>query len=309
MLQPSVAVILVNWNGYEYTVQCLQSLRKLDYSNFTVILVDNASTDGSLQKIKQQFSDLVFIENRENTGFTGGNNTGMAYALEENYEYICLLNNDTEVETDFLKVLVAEIENDPGIGAVQPKIRYNHNRAVIWNAGGFFRGLWGTPVVRGENRVDRGQYEQSSVVEWVTGCCILVKASTVRECGPLNDRYFAYFEDVEWSFRIRKSGKRLVYLPKAIIYHEAGVASKTKEQGKEGFISPFAHYLNVRNHLYLVRQHSRVWFWPTILLAQLVKLAGYVVYFTVRRRFQKLKASLRGFRDGLLLPLNGRKKS
>lgn len=303
MKKPSVAVILVNWNGYDYTVQCLLSLKRIDYPNFVVIVVDNASTDGSIDRLANQFDEVVFLQNEINQGFTGGNNSGIRHALDKGYDYICLLNNDTVVEPEFLNRLVNRMELDQSIGGIQPKILYNQTRDILWNAGGFFKSQWGMPVVRGENKVDEGQFDTSTSVDWITGCCMLLRTAVIREIGLLNDQYFAYFEDVDWSFRIKQLGVKLVYEPSAVIYHEAGVSSKTKKRTREGYVSPFAHYLNVRNHIFLLRSHARPAYLPTILLAQSVRLSGYIGYFLLRGRFKKLKAVVRACKDGIFSPL------
>lgn len=307
MPSPSVAIILVNWNGYTFTRQCLLSLKNVSYSNYFVVVVDNASTDGSMELLRKEFEAVAYIQNQKNEGFTGGNNTGMAYALQQKVDYICLLNNDTEVEPDFLDHLIKRIESDENIGAVQPKIFYNGRRDVLWNAGGYFNKVTGFPKVHGENQPDNEKYNRAKEVDWITGCCFLLRSATVVEAGKLDHHYFAYFEDVEWSFRIQATGRKLVYEPSAVIYHEAGVSSKAKQKGKEGFLSPYAHYLNVRNHLYLLRQYAKPIFIPSVVLGQVFKFAGYTAYFTLRGRFQKLKIVWKGFRDGLFLPLKEEK--
>ena len=120
-MNPSVGIILLNWNDYKHTSACLDSLEKLDYENYKSIVVDNNSRDDSLLQLIQTYPNVHFIQNNQNLGFTGGNNVGIRYALKKQFEHILLLNNDTIVEPDFLRILVNKLESDPKIGAVQPK--------------------------------------------------------------------------------------------------------------------------------------------------------------------------------------------
>src|SRR5690606_24319194 len=138
MEEPSVAIILVNWNSYTHTKKCLLSLREIIYRNYKTIVVDNGSSDGSGDSLEKEFEELTLIRNPENLGFTGGNNVGIKYACESGFKYLMLLNNDTEVEPDFLTPLIERMEEDDKIGAIQPKFYFLLNKGKIWNAGGRF---------------------------------------------------------------------------------------------------------------------------------------------------------------------------
>ncbi|AWW30607.1 glycosyltransferase family 2 protein [Echinicola strongylocentroti] len=293
----SVAIIVLNWNGYEHTRNCLHSLRAVEGASYDVILVDNASTDGSVIKLEKDFPEPDYLVNEKNLGFTGGNNVGINYALDQGYGYIMLLNNDTEVTPSFLKKLIDALEHTPDLGAVQPMMYYLHDRSVIWNAGGKFRPWTGASVSIRKAKLHAPFYP----TDWITGCCLLVKSSVIREVGLLNDHYFAYFEDVDWSLRMREKGYQLAVVPSSIIYHEAGASSKAKKKNTEGILNPKVHYLNTRNQLFQLRNHVR---FPYCLLAwpiQLIKLSTFGLYFLARLRKQKLHALLRGVKDGLLL--------
>lgn len=300
MHAPSVAIILVNWNGYEHSSQCLKSLRKVDYSNFKVVLVDNASQDGSGQRLAKEFEEVAFIQNAENLGFTGGNNAGIEYAVAHKFDYTMLLNNDTVVEPDFLKILVDRIESNTKVAAIQPKILYLTKREKIWNAGGRYLQISGSPLTIGENKVDSGQYDAARETDWITGCCFMVRTSVIREVGMLTTKFFIYYEDVDWSLRIREYGYSLFFEPKAVIYHEAGMSNKKRVKGKEGYVNPIVHYLDARNHIWFMKRYTPWYFSATAFLFQAAKFAGYLGYFIVRRRFNKAKFFLRGVKEGLL---------
>ncbi|MDN3669269.1 glycosyltransferase family 2 protein [Echinicola jeungdonensis] len=295
MQKHSVAIIILNWNGYDFTRACLKSLEEVTFKEFEIILVDNASIDGSLDKIKNEFEDITILKNKKNLGFTGGNNVAIQYALQKGFDYVMLLNNDTLVEKRFLEPLYQTLEKDSQLGAVQPLMYFLNEREKLWNGGGRFNSWTGASI----SIKQAPNYQFPYYTDWITGCCIMVRTEVIRKVGVLNDRYFAYFEDVDWSLRMRKAGFSLQVVPGSIIYHEAAGSSKTKKKGKEGFLNPKAHYLNARNQLFQIRNHLG---FPHILFAwpfQLGKLFAYGAYFILRNRPKKLKAIFRGIRDGI----------
>lgn len=299
----SVAILVVNWNGLAYTKVCIKSLRKINYPNFEIILVDNSSIAPEGEELKREFPEIHLIQASSNLGFTGGNNLGIRYALNRGVDYILLLNNDTEVEPDFLDGLVSFLDTHPEYAAVQPKIRFALDKNLIWNAGGgYFQPLemsWSIGI----GQKDIGQYDLARDVPWITGCAILVKSEAILEAGMLDDAFFAYYEDVEWSIRLRKKGYKLFYFPQSVIYHVAG-ASSTQEKTKEGKVSPFVHYLRTRNHLYLIRKHGTPFSFLLSLGYQSLKNSAFVVFLLLRGRIEKAKAILSGHKMGLTGKMN-----
>ncbi|WP_186757026.1 glycosyltransferase family 2 protein [Echinicola salinicaeni] len=296
VLSNSIAIILLNWNGYAYTRQCLYSLQRVKNQDFQVILVDNASTDGSVDKLKEEFDFPKFICNSENLGFTGGNNVGINYALEGGYAYIMLLNNDTEVDPDFLDPLLNIMEANVTIGAVQPLMYYLHDQSHIWNAGAVWNPWTGSSITN----TSKPKGEESYKTDWITGCCMLIRSNVIREVGKLNEHYFAYYEDVDWSLRMEKAGYEMWVVPKSVIYHEAGASSKSKSKGKEGRLNPKVHYLNARNQLFQLRNHLGFPYLLTAWPFQFGKMGIYGLYFLLRGRKQKFLAMLMGIKDGII---------
>src|SRR5690554_4009199 len=190
MEEPSVAIILVNWNGYIHTRNCLLSLRKISYGNYKTIVVDNGSSDGSGDALEREFEEISLIRNSENLGFTGGNNEGIKYACEHGFKYLMLLNNDTEVEPDFLTSLIERMEADDKVGAIQPKFYFLLNKNVIWNAGGIFYPSMGLTYTIGNGMGNKPAYDQYREIDWITGCGFLVRADIVRKIGGLADKFF-----------------------------------------------------------------------------------------------------------------------
>jgi GT2 family glycosyltransferase len=299
--ESTVAIILVNWNGFAYTKACLESLEKVEESAFQVVLVDNASREPEGDRLKALFPQLHLITNSENLGFTGGNNVGIRYALSQGFDQVLLLNNDTLVDPYFLKPLQTELQISE-YDVVQPIICFAQDPETLWSAGGKWNSLLGRAITLGD-RVSLSKYRpKSKELDWATGCCMLVSREVLLQVGLLPEPYFAYFEDVEWSLRIRKAGFKIGLAENSKIYHEAGGASK--KQHAEGTLSPKVFFFHVRNQLFLLRQQQIVLGYPY----HLIRFALWGAYFLIRGRFQKLSAVFEGLRDGLLVPLNPDKK-
>lgn len=296
---PSVAIIVLNWNGYRHSKECLQTLEGLSYPNYHIVLVDNASEDHSGERLKKEFPDITLIQNDSNLGFTGGNNAGISYALEHGFDYVLMLNNDTVVSPDFLDNLIADAKKHPQVGIIQPLILLMEDQSKIWSAGGKMKEWQGAAKTIGDRMSLEGFELENSELEWVTGCCMLIPSPVIRKVGSLQNSFFAYFEDVDWSLRMRATGYKLYLSPKSIIYHEGNASSK--KQSKEGTLSPIVFYLHSRNQLFLLRRHVK---FPQSLVAwpfQMGKYLAWISYFCLRGRFQKAKAVIRGIKDGLVM--------
>jgi GT2 family glycosyltransferase len=297
-----LAIVLINWNSFDLSKTTLASLQQTTYTNYDCIVVDNGSVDGSGQALKLEFPNIILIESETNKGFTGGNNIGMEYALEHGYEYIMMLNNDVEVEPDFLEPLVARLDQHPSVGAVQPLIYFHHDRHLIWNAGSRYLYWIGLPITLKYFRKDplRKQIQQQKKIDWITGCAFMMRSNILKKTGILKERFFIYFEDVDLSFRIKKTGYTLSYVPESVIYHIAGMAQKSKTKEKEGFLSAKVHYLSSRNRIWFLKAHTPLWAIPTTFFYQFAYFVAVSFYFISRLRFNKLKAWLSGIKDGLL---------
>jgi GT2 family glycosyltransferase len=298
---PSVAVILINWNNYEDSKKCLLSLQHCTYTNFLPIVVDNFSQDGSGKKLQEEFGDFAhFLFTDANLGFSGGNNVGFRYALERGFDYVMELNNDTEVEPDFLETLVFSIHDREDFAAAQPLIYYNQDRRhVIWNAGGKLIPQLGLSLTKMEGKTKPASLPAQET-DWITGCAFLIKSEVLRKTGLLKEFFFfGSFEDVDLSTRIRNSGYKLWFEPSSVIYHTAGNSSKSKVKGKEGFLNPRVHYLAQRNQMIYINHHTKPIFIPLAVLTQLGKMGLYTLYFLARWRPNKCRLAWKGFWDGL----------
>ena len=298
-MSAQTVVVLVNWNSFEFTHQCLQSLEQCNTSVFDIIVVDNGSKDGSGEQLKEQHPEIILIESDSNLGFAGGNNLGIEYAIEHSYKYVMLLNNDTFVEPDFLDVLVGYMDENPDVGIIQPKIYCDHDRSLLWNGGSYFSAVLGLPYTKGYLSKDKPVYNKVKEVDWVTGCGFFTRTEILKRTGILEEKFFIYFEDVDLSFRIKKEGHRLIYHPESVIYHIAGMSNKSKVKKADGYVNPIVHYQIQRNRIWFLKRYARWYFIvPTALYHSSYSLA-VMIYFIGRRRFKKLNALLSGIRDGL----------
>ncbi len=256
MTFPQVAVVVLNWNGGQDTLDCLASLRQMDYPCFDVLVVDNSSTDGSIAAIRQSFPEMSLIETGDNLGFTGGNNVGMRHTLDRGADYVLLLNHDTEVAPDSLTCLVEAVEADPKVGIAGPLIYYYDRPEVIWSAGGVIDQHRGQARMVGLGELDSGQHDSKPCeVDFVSGCALLVRRSVLEQVGLLDERFFAYYEEAEWCVRVRRAGYHIVHVPRAKVWHKISPGRRAA--------SPIVHYYMTRNRLLFLHSAGfgwRAWF-------------------------------------------------
>lgn len=252
---PLVAVIILNWNGLEDTLACLNSLGKLTFPPHEIIIVDNGSSDGSIEVLKKIYPDVTYIENSENLGFTGGNNAGLRYAKSIDADYALLLNNDTEVDPAFLGLLVDVAESDEEIGIIGPSIFFFDEPEVLWSAGGDIDWMRGRTNMVGINQTDNGQFgEDPRDVDFVSGCALMIRMAVVEEVGPLDERFFVYYEETEWCVRVARSGYKIMHVPLAKIWHKTSIEDQIS--------SPIVTYYMIRNRLlFLKLSHANIIAW------------------------------------------------
>ncbi len=225
MSMPTVFIILVNWNGKSVTLECLESLKHVSYANRSVLVVDNASSDGSQEEIAERFPEVILLRMDENLRFAGGNNAGIRYALRHGADMVLLLNNDTTVAPGFLEPLVRRLQSSPGIGMTTPKILYEADPKRVWFAGASISFWSGTMKHIGIREMDGGQFDEPRESDYATGCCALTTRAVIESVGVLDESFFMYGEDADWSMRIRRSGLRIMYEPASVIWHKVSVSS------------------------------------------------------------------------------------
>lgn len=220
VLQPKVTTVILNWNNAPDTLECLASVAELRYDNYDVVVVDNGSTDGSVAAIRDQYPGVIVLENSENLGYAEGNNMGIRYALEREADYVFVLNNDALVHPEALSALVAAATAHPDAGFLGPKVYHRESPNVIQSAGGMFNRYWES-CYRGMDEVERGQFEELTDVDFVCGCAVLVSRRAIEQIGLLDSRFFLYREDVDWCYRAKRAGFRVLYVPSAKVWHRS----------------------------------------------------------------------------------------
>jgi hypothetical protein len=271
-----VSIILLNWNGIKDTIPCLKSLSKLNKKGFKleVIVVDNGSTDSSVQEIqKLKITNLPagkagfklkILQNAVNLGFAQGNNVGITEAIKQKSDYVLLLNNDTEVDKNLVAELLKSAKKHPEAAIFSPKIyfakgyefhkkRYKKSELgkVIWYAGGKmdWNNVFGVNV--GVDEVDKGQYDKEKEIDFATGACMFIRAEALKRLGAFDKRYFTYFEDAELSQRYLRSGYKILYVPRAILWHKVAQSSSIGSNLNDYFIT--------RNRLLFGMKYAPLW--------------------------------------------------
>lgn len=278
---PQVTIILLNWNGLNDTLDCLESLGQLDYQNYEAVVVDNGSVDGSVLVIRERFPGVTIIENGENLGYAGGNNVGLRYAMAQGADYALLLNNDTVVDPAFLRILVDAAEAEPTVGIAGPTIYYHDRPDVIWSAGGAIDWQQGSTRMVGLDERDKGQFGRvPAAVDFVTGCALLVRMKAVQEAGELDERFFMYYEETEWCVRIARAGYRIMHVPQARIWHKISPGAQAD--------SPLVHYYMTRNRLlFLKATGATMRAWLHTLFAEYLHI---LISWSVRPKWRGKKA-------------------
>ena len=291
MINSKVAVIVVNWKKYDITSSCIESILNSTNSNLKIILVDNESDNKKVKNFKYR-DEIKIIQNKKNEGFSKANNIGIDYALKNNYDYTILINNDTIVEKNLIEVLLktAQAKN---LSVVQPLI-LKYNSKVIWNAGGRINYFFGNFITR--KKLGNSLNSSQELTEWLTGCCCLFKTKIFKEIGKLDESFFAYYEDVDFSLRLKKHGYKIGFTSKTHIYHYESFSS-ISNNSKGGKLSPHIHYLNIRNHILILKKHSYLFNPFGTRLYQIFKIISYSIYFIFRLRFTKLNMVFKGLLD------------
>lgn len=247
MLQPLVFIVILNTNRRDDTLACLDSLSKSIYQNLRILVLDNKSTDGSVEAIQSAFPNVQIINLSQNLGYAGNNNIGIEEAIKRGADWILVLNEDTILDPCCMEELIKVGESDPKIGILGPMVYHYDEPAVIQSAGGLLGKYWQSQHL-GQNEADRGQFKDPHQVEWISGCAILVRKSAIEQAGMLDANFFIYWEETEWCIRISRSGWKIVQVPAAKIWHK-GV--QRNYQPKPSFT-----YYGTRNHLLTLMKHN-----------------------------------------------------
>lgn len=253
-----VSVVILNWNGKDDTLECLQSLTGSRYAALHVVVVDNGSTDDSVKSIKQRFPAIDVLETGANLGFAEGNNVGIRHALATGADYVLLLNNDTTVAPDVVEQFLLAARENPRAGVIGGKVLYFEDPDVVWSVAVKWLPEQLDFVLLGDPDLYRSDPVLSSYsrqfdfnvqqeVESIIGCSMFIRRSVFEKIGFLDSKYFLTWEETDFCVRTNKGGFVCLYAPAAKIWHKIGKSF--------GHNSPMRSYFNARNRIYWVRKH------------------------------------------------------
>jgi GT2 family glycosyltransferase len=252
MNYPKVAIVILNWNGEKHLANFLPSVFNSQYPNLEIIIGDNASTDNSVQYLRDTFPLIRIISNEENLGFAEGYNRVLD---KVEADYYVLLNSDVEVTPNWINPVIEMMEADDAIAVAQPKIRDYYNRSSFEYAGaaGGFIDVLGYTFCRGRIfdtlEKDNGQYNDNLEIFWATGCALFIKSAIWKRVNGLDEHFFAHMEEIDLCWRIKNLGYKVMYCGKSTVYHVGG--------GTLGTESAYKTYLNFRNNCYLIRKNIK----------------------------------------------------
>lgn len=257
-MNPLVYIIILNWNGRDDTLECLESVAKLDYKNYKVIVVDNGSTDDSVDAIRTKFPQFSVMETKKNLGYAGGNNVGIRQALEHEAEFILVLNNDTIVSPQLLSKLVSSASQHPDAGVLGARLLYFDRPEVVW----FDSAQWNPSLNHfeypGQNEPVSNLSMTDHETDYVCGAALFIRATMARQIGLMDERYFLVWEEVDWCYRAREAGWKNIMVPQAVLWHKVGVSFGGED-------SPLRTYFSVRNSLLWYRRHAGIRPWLRLL--------------------------------------------
>ena len=265
MEKPFVTVIVLNWNGKDLTIECLESLKQVNYSNFNILVVDNGSTDGSVELLKEKFPEVSILVLEKNLGYAAGNNRGFASLKPDPPEFVIFLNNDTIVDENFIGPLVKQLLTHKKASQTVPKIYYENDPKLIWYAGGIVN-LWtGSIYHLGIRQYDGPAYSKTHKTKYATGCCFCMRYEEFKEFGGFDEAFPMYSEDVDLSLWIRAAGKQVWFVPDSKIWHKVSASLG-------GAFSFGKMVRKARGIFLLIKKHANLVQWLTLIVLLPIQL-------------------------------------
>lgn len=275
-----LAIILLNYNNVNDTLECVKSIEDYYEREYTIIVVDNKSTDNSKEKLLENRHRYKLILNDVNEGFAQGNNVGIKWAIKEGYEYIMLLNNDTLITKNSIETMVDEIKKDKNIGIISPRIMYYPEKEKIWFDGGKID--WFKFIVvhyNMGNNIKSSLKNNNEIVDFITGCCMIIRREVIEEVGYLPEEYFMYYEDVDYCVKVSEAGYKLLNIKESIIYHKVSSSSGGED-------SPFSIKWGTRNRIIFMEKYKYK--------VPAIKYYGGILFFYSTRALKLISYKLKG---------------
>lgn len=296
----SVFVVVLNYNNFSDSSRCIKSLLECSYDKLSIVIVDNASSDNSVSLLRTSFPQLEFILSEKNGGYAHGMNLGAKYALEKGAEFIMLLNNDTVVEKSFFEPIIELALSDKKIGIISPKVAYLSEKDKLYCGGGEFSLLLCGGVAKYQGKSFSLYANAIREITNAEGCCMFIRREVFAKVGYMDEKYFMYFEEVEYSQRVLKHFK-IFFHNKAIIYHNVGAGKKWED------FSALYYYYYTRNRFWFFDRYGfiiKVWVIIFALINSLAKslflIKAYLFDLNNEKYISSFNSLWKGFYDGLV---------
>ena len=285
-------IILLNYNNWQDTIECVHSLNKSGVSSSNIIIIENCSTDNSKDKLNEQVPDVKVIHSNKNLGFTGGNNVGIKYAFENNFDYAIVLNNDTIVESEnAITNLIDEMDKNPGITLGTGRIYYYPEKDKIWYDGGRVI-KWRAAEEHFNFRKKVSEVKLNDnlrEIDFISGCYMCIRLKDLPRLGYMDEKFFIYLDDLEYSSRVSRNQMKMLYVPSSVIYHKA------RGEGKH---TPKLIYYSIRNRRLVINLHFGL---ITKAYFEVVLIIKRIMWFTKKRKyFHILNQAIKDYNNNYL---------
>lgn len=291
--KPQIYIIILTWNNWEDTAVCLGALPQLTYSSYQVVVVDNGSTDETVAHIQDTYPNIHLIQNGRNLGFAAAANIGMQYALDQQADYVFLLNNDAIVSPALLDELMEQVVNLADMGIVTPPLSYRDDPQTLWFAGSKRHWLTLESVDFGPiGPRQHSDVDTCHVVDYIFGTAMLIPTTVLQHVGLFDENMYLYYEDMDLSLRMQTAGYKLYYIPTSSVQH--GVSGSTRT------LSNMRYYYKARSSVIFFRKHTSGWRRLFIIPYRLASALRTISRLGYHKQWNVVQAYLAGLRDGLI---------
>ena len=293
---PLVSIIIVNWNGTNDTIECVESLRNINYPSYNIVIVDNGSLPDEVTALHENLDkdSYTIIEVKKNLGFANANNIGIMVAIRNGAKFILLLNNDTVVDKNFLMELILAAGKDPRKGILGPKMYFYHDKSRLWYAGGKLNMYLGHKT-EGLSKLDVGKFDSIRQTDYVAGACMLIRKEVFNAAGFLPREYFLAWEDIDFCVAARRNGYQCLVVPKSIIWHKASASFKRQNLNYRQVFFGFRNRVIMRYKFLSMPQ-----FCLFLLMQSTLVIPVHVVYYlAVYKDLTRIRSMFKGIAAGL----------
>ena len=297
-----IGLVTITYNSADVIRDFLESTFSQTFQNFIIYIIDNNSQDNTIEILKENTdSRIELVKNKENVGVAKANNQGIELALKDNCTQVLIINNDVEFEKQLFEKML-QIQKDKNCSLVVPKIMYFDNPDYIWYAGSTFIKKKGfLPIHKGIKQKDRSQFDGVYPVEYAPTCCLLVKKEVFQDVGMMDEKYFVYFDDTDFSYRVLKDGRhKLFYFSDTKFYHKVGSLTKSVEKEKKReYRADFFIKQNTRNHIYFLKKIGSIYAYLFILFLFFKNNIKFIINPNFRKNFHTWKLINKSYFEGL----------